>query len=274
MGITPQSTANYFGLRYTTASFNAAIQYDSEFFVDERSSDTFQRLDFVGKVNLPANFQLNLSVPYLINKMDGNIQNVNFNGIGDPLAILFYSAINTEMNPARKINHSLLIGAGVKLPLGSSNQLGNDELINRNFQLGTGSTDYQLSAIYTIRSGAFGAATEGGYRLNTENPDGYEFSDQINIGLNFFYLRENPRIGLLPFSGVYFEYADSHKDNGIIQVNSGGKMLLGTLGTQVYLQQITLSASTQLPIYQSFNSDQFAQIEGKARFSVDFLYQF
>lgn len=274
MGVTPQSDANYFGIRYNMAQFDASIVYNSEFFEDEFSSDTFQRFDLLGKFNLVKNLQLNIMLPYLINNMDGNLQKVDFKGFGDPLVQLFYNVINTSMDPGRSVNHSFLVGAGIKLPFGSSDQSDNEELINRNFQLGTGSVDYQLSAMYTMRLGLYGIATEAGYRINTANSDGYEFSDQSNISLNMFYLRESPQIGLLPYAGLYYEYADSHSDNGILQVNTGGSALLANLGMQIYLQKITLSLATQVPISQSYNTDQFATIEEGSRLSLDMLYQF
>ena len=256
------------------AQFDAAIIYDSEFFEDEYSSDTFQRFDLIGKFNLGRKLQLNIMLPYLVNNMDGNLQKVNFNGIGDPLVQLFYNVVNTGIDPARALNHSFLIGAGIKLPFGSNNQRDNEELINRNFQLGSGSIDYQLSTMYTLRFGNYGIASEAGYRINTENSDGYDFSNQSNISLNLFFLRESPQIGLLPYGGLYFEYADSHTDNGIIQVNTGGNALLANLGLQIYLQKITMSVATQVPISQSYNSDQLASIESGSRLSLDMLYQF
>jgi len=274
MGVTPQSDANYIGFRYNMAQFDASIKYNSEFFQDEFSSDTFQRFDLFGKFNLMRNLQLNIMVPYLVNNMDGNLQKVDFKGIGDPLIQLFYNVVNTGMNPGRSVNHSFLVGAGIKLPLGSSDQRDNEELINRNFQLGTGSVDYQLSAMYTLRLGSYGIASEAGYRINTANSDGYEFSDQSNMSMNLFFLYESPQIGLMPYTGIYYEYADTHTDNGIIQVNTGGNALLANLGLQIYLQQITMSIGTQVPISQSYNTDQFATIESGSRLSVDMLYQF
>ena len=181
LGILPQYQTHFIGLKYSYAGFSAAMLHNSEYFDNEFSEDSYQRYELLGRYYLSEKFQVNFSLPYLNNHMDGSHQTVRSSGLGDPSILLYFNPINSGNNLTKTWRHSLLIGGGLKLPLGDFQKEDNGTLINRNFQLGTGSLDYLLSGNYTIRYNNLGVNLESAYRINSKNKDEYRFGNQFNF---------------------------------------------------------------------------------------------
>ncbi|MEO9872286.1 transporter family protein [Ekhidna sp.] len=273
-GFLPMYNTHFVGLRYSQASFSAFIDNDDFYFEDEFSEDRYQRVELIGRLSLSKKFQFRYIVPYMMNRMDGSHQSVNSSGVGDPIAMIYYAPINTGNDFTREVMHSLMLGGGLKFPVGQFEKQDNGQLVNRNFQLGSGSLDYLLAINYTARYKTIGINSEASYKFNTENEDNYRFGDQFNISANFFYYMEMPKLSILPFAGIYYERAELHKSNNIIEANTGGSALLGTVGLQLFRNKLTMNMQYQVPISQSFNTDDFASIEGKNRFSIGVIRSF
>jgi hypothetical protein len=62
-----------------------------------------------------------------------------------------------------------------------------------------------------------------------------------------------------------------HTFEGFYQVNSGGHATFGQAGIQLQFSKMMLHANYQLPVSQSFNSDDHVHIESKGRFSVTMI---
>lgn len=270
-GILPQHYQHLIGVRYSYAGFNAHMNHDSEYYNDEYSDDTYQRIDLMGRISLLPRLQLNVQLPYLINDMDGTEQSVSSSGIGDPSILVFFTPFNSgDSNSSWK--NSLLIGGGVKLPFGEYKKEDNAEIINRNFQLGSGSLDYLLSANFTISYDNWGINMESSYKMNSRNDDDYRFGNQFNIsGYVFRYLKTTD-LSFLPFAGVYHENSAHHTDGKIKQINTGGSATYATLGYQVYWKQLSFNMEYQLPITQQFNTDAIANIEAENRISLGLIF--
>ncbi|WP_421879852.1 hypothetical protein [Marinoscillum sp.] len=270
-GILPQHYQHMVGLKYSYAHFRAEMEHNSEYFSDEYSDDTYQRMDLIGRITLLPKLQLNVQLPYLINEMDGTHQKVSSNGIGDPVLMMYYTPFNTGES-ANTWRHSFLLGGGVKLPLGDFDKEDGGVIINRNFQLGSGSLDYLLTANYTLSVDDWGLNVESSYKMNVANSQGYRFGNQFNVsGYAFCYL-ESATFGFLPFAGAYFETSGQHRDAKAIQVNTGGNALFATLGTQIYYRQLNLMLDYQHPISQNYHSDDVATITAANRFSIGLIY--
>ncbi len=273
-GILPQYNSHFVGVRYSHASFNASITYDSEYLEDEYSHDTYQRVDLYGRYVFHPKFQMYAIVPYLRNQMDGSHQDVTESGVGDPMVLLYYNPFNTGDEVTNDWKHSLLLGAGVKLPLGDFESEDNGELINRNFQLGSGSLDYLISMNYTLRFNNLGLNIESSYKYNTANKYEYKFGNQLNSSVYLFYYFQTPQISFLPYTGIYFESAEKHLDGKVEQPNTGGSATFCSLGTQVLRNNFTLAFQYQAPISQNYNSDEISEIKTGNRFMINLLYNF
>ena len=223
-GILPQFNTHFIGLRYSHATFKASMNYNSEYLEDEFSTDTYQRIDLMGRVSITEKLQINFLVPYMRNNMDGSHQKVTSDGLGDPMVLVYFNPFNTGNEIVKDWKHALLVGGGVKLPVGEYEKEDNGEIINRNFQLGSGSLDYVLSANYTLRYQDWGINLESSYKINTANSRDYEFGNQANISGYLFNYLQTPQVSFLPYGGVFVETAGKHMDGKIEQVNTGGTL--------------------------------------------------
>ncbi len=273
-GLVPKQQSHFIGLRYSYAKFDAKLNYNSDYLEEESSQDTYSRVDIMGRYHINDQWQVDISLPYLYNNMQGSHQNVNSRGVGDPSILLQYQLFNTGDKVLRPWKHALLFGAGVKLPLGNFEKLDKGELINRNFQLGTGSTDFIITGNYTLRKDKIGLTTEVAYKINTENKNGYRFGNQFNSSVQLFYWLDTDIVAILPYAGAYLEYSDYHQEGILRQVNTGGKAIFGSLGTQLFYRNWTLNALYQSPLYQEFNADDFATISSRSRFSIGLIMNF
>ncbi|MEM6830509.1 MAG: hypothetical protein AAF551_08315 [Bacteroidota bacterium] len=273
-GFLPMYKSHFVGLRYSQTTFDAYIDNDGFYFEDEFSTDTYRRVELIGRFSLSNKLQVRYIVPYAVNDMDGSHQNVHAHGFSDPIVMAYYNPFNTGNDFTRTIMHTLLLGGGVKLPLGAFGQQDQGELINPNFQLGSGSLDYVVGLNYTARHRTLGINIESSYKINTANRDDYRFGDQANASANLFYYIETPKLSILPFGGVYYERAAHHTSGEIIEANTGGEAWLGTLGAQLFRNKLMVNLQYQTPISQSFHTDHHASISGKDRFSISVIQNF
>lgn len=274
-GILPMNNSHFVGLRYSQAAFKASISYgNSQYISNEFSSDTYHRVDLLGRYSISPKLQVSFMLPYLMNEMNGSHQQVQSNGMGDPMVLVHYNVLNTANNGVSFWQHSLLLGGGIKMPLGEYQKEDKGVIINRNFQLGSGSLDYLLSLNYTLRYQKTGVNVESAYKINTENSQSYRFGNQLNASAYLFQWIETPQIAFLPFAGVYYEQAAKHSNNTIEQLNTGGSALFGTFGLQVFRNNLSLNFLYQLPWQQNYYTDQLSDISAKDRFTVGLLYNF
>ena len=272
-GILPQFNKNFVGLRWSQAKFYAYMNHRSEYLQEEHSNDTYNKVELWGRFYIGKRLQIFAFVPYSYNTMRGTEQNVTASGLADITLSANYLLINTG-DSTRMFKHTLSAGAGIKLPTGENNLTDHGELVHPNFQMGTGSTDFLLSAIYTVRYGKLGSNVETGYKINTANADEYRFGNQFHASYQFFYWQNVKSITLLPNAGLYYEQADNHKDGRAIQTNTGGSALLVSAGMETYVSRFTIGFNYKHPLTQKYNSDNIADIQGKDRYVVARYVQF
>ena len=273
-GILPLYNKNFVGLRWSQAKFYAYMDHHSEYLPPEYSNDTYRKVELWGRFYINKRFQVFSFIPYAFNTMDGNEQKVSINGLGDMTAMANYLLFNTGEDETRKFKHTLLAGGGLKLPTGKFDTEDKGKLVNRNFQIGTGSLDFLLTSVYTIRYQRVGANIEAGYKINTRNSNQYHFGNQFNISSLFFYWQKVKSISFLPNAGVYYEQAAKHKDRGIIQANTGGSALFATAGLETYFKSFTVGLNYKHAMSQNYNSDNIADIKSKDRWMISLTYNF
>lgn len=274
-GILPLYNTHFIGLRYSQAAFKASITYgNNQYISNEFSEDTYRRVDLLGRYSISRKLQVSFVVPYLMNDMNGSHQTVQSAGVGDPMVLLYYNVLNTANSGISFWQQSLSVGGGVKLPLGEYQKEDNGTIINRNFQLGSGSVDYLLSLNYTLRYKKTGINIESGYKMNTPNSQGYRFGNQLNASAYLFQWIETPQVAFLPFAGVYYEQAGKHTNDVVEQLNTGGSALFGTVGLQVFRNNLSVNMLYQAPWVQNYHTDQLSDISARSRFTVGLLYNF
>jgi hypothetical protein len=273
-GILPQFNKNFVGIRWSQAKFYAHMNHDSEYLGEEYSNDTYNKVELWGRFYINKRIQLFAFVPYSFNNMDGTEQKVKTNGLSDITVVANYLVLNTGEDSTRTFKHTWMAGGGIKLPTGSDDLEDQGNLVNPNFQLGTGSTDFIISTVYTVRYKKVGLNTETGYKINTRNSNDYLFGNQFHASSQFFYWQNIKGFSLLPNAGVYYESAQKHKSGNVIQPNTGGSALLLTTGLETYIKRFTIGANYKYPLSQNYNSDEISSIESKQRWMMSLTFNF
>ncbi len=271
-GILPLYNKNFVGLRWSQAKFHSYIA-PSQYLSAQQSNDTYAKVELWGRYYVTKRIQLFAFIPYAYNDMNGTDQVVSASGLGDINIMANYVIMNTG-EIATDFKHTLIAGGGVKLPTGKFNMEDKGKIINRNFQLGTGSVDFNLNAVYTLRYKRAGINLETGYKINTRNSHDYLFGNQYRASAQLFYWQKLGVFSFLPHGGVNYEQAAMHKDGDIIQVNTGGSAWLGSGGMDIYINRFTIGVNYQKPIQQNYNSDQTAGITSKARWTTSLTFNF
>ena len=273
-GILPQFNKNFIGLRWSQARFHAYMNHQSDYLSEETSNDTYRKLELWGRYYVSKRVQLFAFIPYSFNSMNGSEQVVSTHGLGDITLIGNYLLLNTGEDKTKRFKHTWMAGAGIKLPTGHSTLEDNGALVNPNFQLGTGSTDFLLSTVYTLRYQKAGLSVESGYKMNTRNKNDYLFGNQFHASSQIFYWQNAGAFSFLPNAGVYYEQAAKHKEGQIIQANTGGSSVQLTAGLETYFKSFTMGVNYKHPVSQHYNSDNIADITAKDSWSLSLTYNF
>jgi hypothetical protein len=179
-------------------------------------------------------------------------------GIGDVSVLAHYNVVNTFFDStAHSVDHIWLMGGGIKLPTGKYDyNMNQDEVANPNFQLGTGSVDYIINSIYTVRKNNIGLNLDLSYKINGTNKNNYKFANKSRAIVNGFMQLTAGDFTFLPNLGVLGEYNSHDKQNGIDNQFSGGYLSTAMLGSEVYYKKITAGFSLQKPIAQDLSGSQ------------------
>lgn len=271
-GILPLYNKNFVGFRWSQAKFHSYIG-PTQYLAAQQSDDTYQKVEVWGRYYVTKRIQLFAFIPYMYNDMRGTDQVVFAQGLGDINLMANYVILNTGEEKS-DFKHTLIGGGGVKLPTGKFNLEDKGKIINRNFQMGTGSLDFNLNAVYTIRYKKAGINLETGYKINTRNRHDYIFGNQYRASGQIFYWQKFGPISVLPHAGMNFEQAAMHKDGNIIQTNTGGTAWLASGGMDFYVNRFTLGLNYQEPAAQHYNSDKTADITSKGRWTVSLTFNF
>jgi hypothetical protein len=270
-GLLPLYNKNFVGLRWSQAKFNAYMDHHSEYFQKEYSHDTYHKVELWGRFNISPRLQLFAFVPYNYNDMDGNIQDVRASGLGDVTLMANYLLFKTT-DDSKSLKHMITVGGGLKLPTGKHDDTDQGKLVNPNFQLGTGSVDFLLNAVYTVRYKQVGVNVETGYKINTRNTDDYLFGNQHYLSSQVFYSKKLGIFTLLPNAGIYYERASHHKDGASVLTNTGGYALFLSTGLETYVAAFSFGVNYKTPLKQQYNSDSIADIEAADRWTVGVTY--
>ncbi|HTE32914.1 MAG TPA: hypothetical protein VK666_21175, partial [Chryseolinea sp.] len=187
-GILPLYNKNFVGVRWSQARFHSYIA-PTQYLSAQQSDDTYSKVELWGRYYITKRIQLFAFIPYAYNNMNGTDQVVYASGLGDINIIANYVIANTGENQS-DFKHMLIAGGGIKLPTGKFDLTDKGKIINRNFQMGTGSVDFNLNAVYTLRYKKAGINLETGYKINTRNTHDYLFGNQYRASAQLFIWQE------------------------------------------------------------------------------------
>lgn len=144
-----------------------------------------------------------------------------------------------------------MIGGGVKLPTGKFEYGYSDTEVNPNFQLGTGSTDFLMSAIHTVRYKKIGINTEVGGRISTKSNQHYKFGNRLSASLTAFYAKNFGHLSIMPNIGSTIDYGFKDHKEGLLNSQTGGYSLMGSVGMQAYYKAFSTGINFQGPMAQN-----------------------
>ena len=271
----PNGNGHYVGIRYGRAPFTAHVK--NNLGEDEYSSDLYQRFEWVGRWQANKKLGFQVLIPYQVNNMDGNLDefDVNLKGIGDLTLLASYQLSDNMDDLTSETKYAFSTGFGIKIPIGEYDKgYQDEEVINRNFQMGSGSLDYLITSNLLIGYKSAGISWQNSLKLNTNNKYQYRFGNQFASGLNAFYQYRIKQAGLIPIVGFYHEWAARHTEQEIVQFDTGGKASFLTLGTQFYFRNFVLSIDHQLALSQDYNTQRRNHIEAQGRTNVSILINF
>ncbi len=254
IGILPDFSKQIIGIRYR---FNSLISHLGK---DGASTylttdEMYKTIELWGGWNISDNVRLMASIPYSLNEQINQGLSRSKDGIGDASVSAFYQLINSRKTFGTNLFiQSLWLGGGIKLPTGKYNPKDKSVIAeNANlFQLGTGSTDFSLNAMYDLRVQDIGINLTANYKMNTTNQYAYRYGNKFSTNVQLYYkIRLKKIITIAPNAGLLFETAAKDTDHNLTVDISGGNLSLATLGLETGFRNISIGGNWQTPLAQN-----------------------
>jgi hypothetical protein len=250
-GMLPLYYKHFVGFRYRFSSFRSDLGHQSA--VSEYSQEYYHSFELTGRFFLHRKVQLLAFLPVNYHQQFSSNESVSIAGQGDLSVMALYDLYNSSLINEKPLKHKLLLGGGVKLPTGPFQKRNQDgELLNPAFQIGTGSFDFIINSVYTLRYKSIGLNVNAAYKINLPDKNDYKFGNQFSATTTFFVLYKSKKSedGLLSKFGLSFENANYNLKGGYKRVSTGGNILFASAGFDIYYKKINIGINFQYPVYQ------------------------
>ncbi|MDX2195062.1 MAG: hypothetical protein NW207_01480 [Cytophagales bacterium] len=263
-GSLPMLYNHYAGVRYSMQSFDSHLLMHTAM----HSKEHINTAEVLLKWNIKNKVQVHAVVPFAYNIQTQQETIYESKGISDLKFWANYILFDSKIDTGSKIKHIAVIGGGMKLPTGSFDAKSN---INPNLRTGSGSYDILINALYSIRSYKIIQSISANYKYNNSNDAGFRFGNMAWIGYNLQYLFNKYKYSVMPGAVCSYEILMPNKKYGYRVEYTGGTGLLAGAGIDIIYKQLTINATIQIPVYQSYN-DNNTTVGHKASVSVAYLY--
>ncbi|MEO6232749.1 MAG: transporter [Ferruginibacter sp.] len=255
IGILPDFHKHIFGLRYRYNSMYTHIGVGGSFsYLTTR--ETYHTMEAWSGWNIGKKFRVMASVPYSFNERTNQGITNSKNGLGDISLSGYYQLLNNRHTVLNKklLVQSLWIGGGIKAATGKYNPKDKTSANNNAnlFQLGTGSTDFNLNAMYDVRLQDMGINISSGYKITTANKYHYEYGNKFNLNAQAYYkFNIKNKLTIAPNAGIQYENTTNDLDNGFDVTVSGGRLLSGIVGVETAFDKFAIGSNFQAPLSQN-----------------------
>lgn len=271
LGMLTHIPNHFVGLRYQTKRFQSThlTLFPGE--VPLKTQEHFHSLELWGRYTPIPKLHLLAFVPYSTSIKRENGEHSNFSGLGD-ISLMVQYDVWQRSSLERNVQHKLQASLGIKLPTGNSRQVQESTgLIIPALQVGTGSFDFPLSLIYTVRQSRWGLWTEAGYRINMANSQRYKFGDRIQASVRTYYAAQPGKIQWVPQLGLSYEYAFKDWEEAGIREYSGSSVFSGGIGLDVFWSKFGIQSWMQVPLGQYIAK---GQVKAYPQAQISFIYLF
>lgn len=254
--------------------------------VENANPDRKMAVDHISMIlrqGLPFGFDIRVVIPYQQKnmkvkklKVDGTIMKRNFDGIGVGDLRLFtrYQILNQK----KKAPFFLMVGAGIKLPTGSTNEKLDGQLLPMGVQSGSGSIDYigEIGITKILRRHRIDVY--GSYTYKTNGDNEFRFGNMLNYDVGYSFA-----VSKFFDLGLEFNGKTTGKNSGEgvnyslggnkIALSPGGRTELAiTPGVHIKMSKdLHLSFAVPYYFYQNVNGEQpVGKYEVVTRFGVQF----
>ena len=252
IGLLPQFSHKFFGLRYQYRQFHTVMADDATQF----SRDYYKSVEVWAGWNIGKRWQLIAILPYNYIHQVSDDGVTNNQGMGDIAVMGNYKVF--DKSSKNSFSQQLWLGAGVKLPTGKFNIDATDPALVAvaNTQTGSASTDFMLNAMYNIKIKKIGINSSASYKINTANSDDYSFGNKFSANSFVFYPIEKGEFAIVPNIGMLYEQTASSKLVKETVAQTGGHLLSTAAGLELNYRKISVGANVQLPLHQNFSEGQ------------------
>jgi hypothetical protein len=273
LGILPQFRRHFVGFRWSEQSFQSAHSQSAAEAGRYDSEESFRTMDLFGRFYPTRRIQLFAAVPYHDFRRWEKNALTHTQGIGDVSVMAGYILLDTGDSLRRKWRHSLTLNGGVKLPTGNYKMTDAEgEPLHPNLQPGSGTTDFLLSVMYTLRRGDWSFTADALGRLNTTNRENnYRFGNRVTGSVKAYYWIDAGRFTLLPNAGVFADAAQDNEGDSDFTEGTGGAIAYATFGLDTYFGHFSLGFNFQQPVWQNLGG---GKVQSQGRWSATFNYIF
>lgn len=252
IGLLPQFSHKFFGLRYQYRSFNTIVANDAT----QYSRDYYKTVEFWAGWNIGKRWQVIAILPYNYIHQVSDDGVTNNQGIGDIAIMGNYKVF--DKTSKNSFTQRLWLGGGIKLPTGKFSVDATDPALVAvaNTQTGSASTDFMLNAMYNVKIKKVGINSSASYKINTANKDEYSFGNKFSANSFVFYPIAKKEVNIVPNIGMLYEQTASNTLSKEKVAQTGGHLLSTAAGLELSYRKISIGANVQLPLQQNFSNGQ------------------
>ena len=193
-----------------------------------------------------------------------DIESRNWSGLGDVRLKGIYTGFSEDLSSG--------LTFGLKLPTGSANR--DADVVDRDTQIGSGSTDVLLGGFHRARFGnsSWNWFAQAELDIPTLKRGDYRPGLEADAAAGIYYDGLSfGRAKISPVAQVIGSWRG--RDNGLAAApdNSGYQRVLLSPGIEVHLHPVKIYADVELPVYQNMNGN---QLVAPALFKLSISYMF
>lgn len=231
--------------------------------------ESYKAIELRAKYFITPKCEVNFIVPVQQIKTSYNTIKTENTGIADPSLFAGYHLMK-RLNDY-KVRQRLIIGAGIKFPLGDCNREFYNQRANLLNQNGTGSWDSFYYMNYILSRNRFGINSNTLFKLNGKNKYNERIANSFNQIVSLFIRFEIKNIKLFTSAVANYEYTKGLYFNNIVSPNTKMNTLLLGPGIDLCYKNLVFNTSFQFNAYERVSSQ---SLSTAGRFVVALTYNF